>query len=75
MDKKTLIAHALTSEVMDENYRGTSRINKHGLSINKSQTIWNRLIKITKTIIKKYVTYSGTREAWGWGKSLDAPSL
>jgi len=59
--KKKIIAHALASEVMDENYRGTRRIKKHGLRINKVQTMWTRLIKFTGTIIRKYVKYSGTR--------------
>ena len=61
MEKEKVIAHALASEVMDENYRGTQRIKKHGLSITQTQTMWNKLIKITKTIINKYVQYAGTR--------------
>jgi len=57
--REKIIAHALASEVMDENYRGTRRINKHGLRINKAQTMWTRLIKFTGTIIRKYVYYAG----------------
>jgi len=56
--KEKIIAHALASEVMDENYRGTRRIHKHGLRINKAQTMWTRLIKFTSTIISKYVYYA-----------------
>ena len=57
--KEKIIAHALASEVMDENYRGTRRIKKHGLKVSKTQTMWNRLTQITSTIINKYVQYAG----------------
>ena len=30
MNQTKIIAQTLTNEVMDENYRGTPRINKHG---------------------------------------------
>ena len=62
MQKETAIAHALTNEVMDENYRGTQRIKKHGYRAIKTQTMWKKLTSVTKTIIKKYVNYAGTRE-------------
>jgi len=62
MQKETAIAHALTSEVMDENYRGTQRIKKHGLRVMKTQTMWNKLTNLTRVIIQKYVNYAGTRE-------------
>jgi len=57
--KEKIIAHVLTNEVMDENYRGTRRINKHGRRVNKVQTMWVKLIKVTSTIIRKYVYYAG----------------
>ena len=62
MEKETAIAHALTSEVMDENYRGAQRIKKHGFRITQTQTMWHKLIQITKAIINKYVNYAGTRK-------------
>ncbi len=60
MDKNTLIAHALASEVMDENYRGTLRIKKHRLDI-QTQTIWGKIMQATTTLIKKYI-FSGGRK-------------
>jgi len=57
--REKIIAHALASEVMDENYRGTWRIKKHGLRLNKIQTMWTRLIKFTSLIISTYVYYAG----------------
>ena len=62
MEKEKVIAHALASEVMDENYRGTQRINKHEFILNTtSQTIWKKLFQITKSIIDKYVQYAGRK--------------
>jgi len=58
--REKIIAHALTNEVMDENYRGTRLIKKHGLRLDtKAQTMWTKLIRLTGTIIRKYVYYAG----------------
>ena len=63
MDEGKLIAHVLTNEVMDENYRGTRRIKKHGLRLDtNSQTMWKRFLQTTNIILKKYVYYSGMRD-------------
>tara|TARA_B100000949_G_C14112213_1_gene378875 strand:+ start:579 stop:779 length:201 start_codon:yes stop_codon:yes gene_type:complete len=62
MDKGKIIAHIMTNEVMNENYRGTQRINKHEFILNTtSQTIWKKLFQITKSIIDKYVQYAGRK--------------
>jgi len=54
------VAKILTDEVMDENYRGTKRISKHGESrgtLNNRKTIFSFI----RTLLKKYINYYGQR--------------
>ena len=62
MNRDTIIAHTLANEVMDENYRGTHRINKHGLRFNSSQTMWKKMSTFSSKILQTYAHYYGIRE-------------
>jgi len=50
------IAQVLTSEVMDENYRGTQRIRKHGEHIKKSDAkCFTQLMGIIKKKANRFL--------------------
>ena len=59
MNQIQTVAKILTDEVMDENYRGTQRISKHGERglPNVKKTIPNFI----RALLKKYINYYGKR--------------
>tara|TARA_R110000824_G_scaffold52052_7_gene144693 strand:+ start:1792 stop:1992 length:201 start_codon:yes stop_codon:yes gene_type:complete len=55
------LAKILASEVMDENYRGTKRIAKHGETRETTNYVWKNIPNLINNIFIKYISYYGNR--------------
>lgn len=62
MNQTKILAQHITNEVMNENYRGTPRINKHGENFNHQKNSLKKILKIFKKLFLKYIDYYGNRD-------------
>ena len=62
MNQTKIIAQTLTNEVMDENYRGTPRINKHGETRSSKNNSLKKISRFIGKLFKKYLDYYGNRD-------------
>jgi len=56
------IAKVLATEVMDENYRGTQRIIKHGKERTSKKQPWKKVPQFIGRLVRKYLDYYGKQE-------------